>query len=333
MRAARPALIVLAAALLAAAAARAEDRLSAVHAFPEFLVYTKSFLGFVEDVNARGAGIVQIDVRGGPEAIGSREQFAAVRDGVVDMAALPASYYGASVPEADAMAASAITPMEARANGGFALLDDAHRRQVNATLLAWPDGGVGFHVYTAERPDLLDDGMVDLSPFTIRDTPIYHEFFKALGAVTTSLKVPEVYTALERGAVDAAPFTSIGIRDQKWDRFLRYRIDPAFYSTDLALIVNLFSWIALSAESQALLTEAAIAWEERSFADRAADRDAELAMLLDEGMEIVAMEGDAAARWRRMSIDAAWERMTRRLEQRGKSAETAMRLKTLLAPE
>lgn len=333
MRAIRPALSLLAAALLAAAAARAEDRLTAVHAFPEYLVYTQSFLGFVEDVNARGAGIVSIDVRGGPEAIGSREQATAVRDGVVDMAALPASYYGASVPEADAMAASRVTPMEARANGGLAALDDVHRRRLNATLLAWPDGGVGFHVYTADRPRLLDDGMVDLSPFTIRDTPIYHAFFKALGATTTSLKAPEVYTALERGTVDAAPFTSIGIRDQKWDRFLRYRIDPAFYRTDLALIVNMIKWITLSAESRALLTDAAIEWEERSFADRAADRDAERAALLDEGMEIVAMEGEAAARWGRTAVDAAWERMARRLELHGESSAHLASMKTLFAPE
>lgn len=333
MRAIRTPLSLLAAALLAAAAARAEDRLTAVHAFPEYLVYTQSFLGFVEDVNTRGAGVVSIDVRGGPEAIGSREQATAVRDGVVDMAALPASYYGASVPEADAMAASRVTPMEARANGGLAALDDVHRRRLNATLLAWPDGGVGFHVYTADRPRLLDDGMVDLSPFTIRDTPIYHAFFQALGATTTSLKAPEVYTALERGTVDAAPFTSIGIRDQKWDRFLRYRIDPAFYRTDLALIVNMIKWITLSEASRALLTDAAIAWEERSFADRAADRDAERAALLDEGMEIVAMEGEAAAHWGRTAVDAAWERMARRLELHGESSAHLASMKTLFAPE
>ena len=58
--------------------AEAEDRVSAVHAFPDFLVYTQTFLAMVDDINERGKGVVQIDVRGGPEAIGMFQQ--AVKD-------------------------------------------------------------------------------------------------------------------------------------------------------------------------------------------------------------------------------------------------------------
>ncbi len=320
---------------LAAAAlspAHAADRLSAVHAFPEFLVYTKSFLGFVEEVNRRGVGVVSIDVRGGPEAIGMFEQAAAVRDGVVDMISIPSSFYGAAVPETDAMVASTLTPMEIRANGGLALMDEIHRMRLNATLLAWPDGGIGFHIYTTERPHLRTDGMVDLSDIILRDNPIYHAFFESLGATTAAMKSTEVYTALEKGVVDAAAFTSIGVRDQKWDKFLKYRIDPRFYRTDLSLLINLDSWRTLSAESQALLTEIAVEWERTSFDDRAADQDAELAALLSGGMEIVALQGDAHDTYLRLAADAAWARMTRRLESRG-GAEVIPRLRALFAPE
>ena len=200
-------------------------------------------------------------------------------------------------------------------------------------LLAWPDGGIGFHIYTAERPALRPDGMVDLSALTIRDNPIYHAFFEALGATTASLKSTEVYSALEKGVVDAAAFTSIGIRDQKWDKFLKYRIDPRFYRTDLAVIVNLDRWRALSAESRALLEAVAAEWEARSFAARAADREAEVAALAAGGMEIVAMEGAARDTYLRMASEAAWARMARRLERRGESTETVARLRALYAPE
>jgi len=63
-------LVLLAGSLLLMGTVNAEDRISAVHAFPETLIYTKSFLGFVDKVNEAGKGVVQIDVRGGPEAIG-----------------------------------------------------------------------------------------------------------------------------------------------------------------------------------------------------------------------------------------------------------------------
>ena len=82
-------------------AVASEELLRAVHAFPNFLVYTKTFLSYVEEVNARGKGVVQIKVMGGPEAIKMFEQPNAVRDGVVDMVHTPGSFYGAAVPEID----------------------------------------------------------------------------------------------------------------------------------------------------------------------------------------------------------------------------------------
>jgi hypothetical protein len=65
---------LVASASLFTATAHAEDRISAVHAFPETLIYTKSFLSFVDKVNEAGKGVIQIDVRGGPEAIGMFQQ-------------------------------------------------------------------------------------------------------------------------------------------------------------------------------------------------------------------------------------------------------------------
>ena len=79
--------------------AQAVDTLSAVHAFPTTWVYSKSFLEFVRKVNVAGKGIVEIKVRGGPEAIGQFEQPNAVRDGVVDMVYTPCAFYAGSVPE------------------------------------------------------------------------------------------------------------------------------------------------------------------------------------------------------------------------------------------
>ena len=58
---------------LASAQALAVDEITAVHAFPPSLIYTQSFLEFVDKVNERGEGVVQINVRGGPEVIGLSE--------------------------------------------------------------------------------------------------------------------------------------------------------------------------------------------------------------------------------------------------------------------
>jgi hypothetical protein len=60
-------------------------------------------------VNERGEGVVQIEVRGGPEAIGMFQQADAVRDGVVDMAYTPGSASTRRLPEKDALVASNLT--------------------------------------------------------------------------------------------------------------------------------------------------------------------------------------------------------------------------------
>lgn len=305
------------AASLATTSARAEDQLSAVHAFPDFLVYTKTFLSIVDDINERGKGIVQITVRGGPEAIGMFEQPGAVRDGVVDIFHGPGSFYGASVPEIDAMVAANVTPMEARANGGIALMDEAHQARFNSKYLGWVDGGIKFHIYEVNEPSFDDNGVLDLTGVKLRDNPIYHAFFEALNATTASMPSTEVYSALEKGVADATAWTSIGLRELKWDKFLKYRVNPDFYNTDIGIIMNLESWEGLTPESQKLIQDVIVEWEQKSFDARQEDKKVDEAALQEGGMTFVEMSPEGAAKYLELADNAAWDRMKARLADMG----------------
>lgn len=308
---------------LGVTSAQAEDRVSAVHAFPEFLVYTKTFLAMVADINERGKGIVQIDVRGGPEAIGMFQQPAAVRDGVIDMVHTPGSFYGANVPEIDAMVAARVTPMEARANGGAAIMDAAHQERFNVRHLGWIDGGIKFHIFMNSEPKFDENGVLDLSGVKLRDNPIYNAFFTALNATTASMPATEVYSALEKGVVDSAAWTQIGIPQLKWNEFLTYRVDPMFYNTDIGVIFNVDAWNALSPESQELIQSVVIEWEEKSFNDRQADVVSDNQILLDGGMTFVSHPTEeAGAAYQKLADDAAWARMYERIDGAGAGAET-----------
>lgn len=299
--------------IMSAGSAYAVDKISAVHAFPPFLVYTQTFLELVEEINKRGEGVIEIEVRGGPEAIGMFQQPAALRDGVVDMVHTPGSFYGANVPEIDAMVAASVTPMEARANGGAALMDEAHQKRFNAKHLGWIDGGIKFHIYMNEEPKFGDNGILDLTGVKLRDNPIYHAFFEELNATTSSMPSTEVYSALEKGVVDASAWTSIGIPQLKWNEFLKYRVDPAFYNTDLGVIMNLDSWNNLSPESQKLIQDVVVEWEQKSFDARQGDKVADEKVLQDGGMTFVPHSDDAGAAYIQMSEDAAWARMKERM--------------------
>ncbi|MBB4287900.1 TRAP transporter substrate-binding protein DctP [Roseospira goensis] len=300
---------------LLATQAMAEDRLSAVHAFPTSLIYTQSFLSFVDKVNERGEGIVQIDVRGGPEVIGLAQQPEAVRNGVVDMAYTAASFYAGTVPERDAMVASNTNAVYARETGGLDLMNQIHQEKMGVYYLGWFDSGVSYNLYTIDEPSIGADGRLDVSGLKLRSNPVYDAFFKDyLKAQPISLPTTDVYSALERGVVNATGWTQIGLKDLNWDRFLNYRIEPAFFSTDMGVIVNLESWTALSDESKALLQEVAIEHERDSAERFAAVAEEQLAALEADGMTTITLEGAAAEEFATAAREATWNRMRTQME-------------------
>jgi TRAP-type C4-dicarboxylate transport system substrate-binding protein len=195
-----------------AAPVLAQERLTAVHAFPASWVYSKSFIEFVQKVNTAGKGVVEIQVRGGPEAIGMFEQPAAVRNGVVDMVYTPCAFYAGNVPECDAVSASTIDGPTARKSGALAELNEAHVRRMGVYYLGWVDSGIRFHVWFKNEPKLDANGNLSLVGVKLRGNPIYNAFFtNYLKAQVINLPSTEVYTALERGTIDATGWTEIGL--------------------------------------------------------------------------------------------------------------------------
>ena len=301
---------ILAGSTLIASQSAAQETITAVHAFPETLIYTQSFLEFVDKVNAAGEGVIQIEVRGGPEAIGMFQQPDAVRDGIVDMVYTPGSFYGGSLPEKDALVASNLTAVETRENGGIALIDEIHQEKMGLKYLGWFDSGVCYNLWTRNEPSFDADGNLEVEGLKLRGNAVYNAFFtNYLGAQVIDLPTGDVYSALQNGVVDATGWTQIGLIDLKWNEFLNYRIEPCFFSTDLGVIVNLESWNNLSEEAQTILQDVAIQHEADSVAALREKRDADFAALDEQGMNVVELEGDARANYLAAAREKTWERM------------------------
>ncbi|MHA6345335.1 TRAP transporter substrate-binding protein DctP [Roseivivax sp. CAU 1761] len=297
----------LAAALASPAAA--EDTIRAVTAFPSQLAFSQSFLGFVDLVNERGEGVVRIDYVGGPEAIPQNQQMDATKRGVVDMHYGPASFHLGTMPEADAWVGSTVTAMEARENGGFALMQEAFSEKLGVELLAHIDSGIQFHVYTVNEPGRDAEGNLQFDGAKLRSQPIYKSFFEELGAVPISVPVPDVYTGLERNTFDGAGWPIVAIQDLSWDKFLKYRVDPGFFQTDLAIVMNPDKWQGLSEEARTLLSEVAAEYEQISydaFQDVIAETDAKVR---EQGMTVIELEGEAREAYLDAAYDSAWARM------------------------
>ena len=290
--------------------AHAQETITAVHAFPETLIYTQSFLSFVDKVNEAGEGVVQIEVRGGPEAIGMFQQPDAVRDGIVDMVYTPGSFYGGALPEKDALVASNLTAIETRQNGGIALIDEIHQEKMGLKYLGWFDSGVCYNLWTRNEPTFDANGNLEVEGLKLRGNAVYNAFFtNYLGAQVIDLPTGEVYAALQRGVVDATGWTQIGLIDLKWNEFLNYRIEPCFFSTDLGVIVNLDAWNNLSEEARTIVQDVAIQHEIDSVNALRAKRDEDFAALEAQGMNVVSLEGEAKANYLLAAREKNWERM------------------------
>jgi TRAP-type C4-dicarboxylate transport system substrate-binding protein len=293
--------------------AAAQETLRALSMQPSAVTYTQSFLKFIDKVNQAGQGVVQIEFVGGPEAIPTFDQPEAVRSGVIDMIYGPGSYYPGLVPETDALVGSNVTPMEKRANGGIDLLNQIHQEKMSVYYLGHPDGGIQFHIYMTKEPQLKADGLPDMSAIKLRGAPIYREFFTDyLGATFVQVNVPEVYTALERGTVDGLGWPSIGVMDLSWDNFLKYRIDPGYFQTDLSILVNLDRWNALSDEAKRILQDTAIAWEQESYEQLQALRAQEDAEMRKRGMQVFELAPEAAEAYLNAAYEEAWNRLKER---------------------
>jgi TRAP-type C4-dicarboxylate transport system substrate-binding protein len=303
---------------LLGAPAFAADTISATHVFPASLIYSRSFLEFVKKANAAAGGEFAIQVRGGPEAIGMMEQPRAVRDGVVDMVYTPCAFYAGQVPECDAMSASTIDGPTARKNGGTQLLNEIHQKRAGVIMLGWVDSGIRFNLWSTKEPKLDGSGHIDIKGFKVRGNPIYNAFLtNYLGAQVINLPSTELYTALERGTVDLTAWTQIGLMDLNWDRYIKYRITPDFFSTDLVILVNQKKWDALSPKTREILARVAIDHETSSLRDLQALWKTEQAELAKRGIKTVNQSADATKRFNEGARAASLQRMKERMEKAG----------------
>ncbi len=296
--------------LLALQPCGAETTLTLVSSWNRQQNFTDLFMDYVDAVNAAGAGIVQIDFRGGPEAIPQRQLLYALRRGVIDLAFGGITYYRGVLPEGDAIFASTVSPMEARASGALDALQPYWRERINARLIGWMQSGVGVNIYLTDPPRFRDDGMPDLSGLKIRTSPSNREILTRLGGRAVQIAVKEIYTALQRGTVDGLAFTTTGVPDLGIDRFIHYRIDPAFLQLAICLQINLDSWNALAPEARRILEEQAVVYERESRDAFFALQDRELEELARQGLKAITVgDGDA---YRRLAHDVVWERLAQR---------------------
>jgi len=257
---------------IAANAAAEETRLKAVSFLPLTANFGFFFKKWTEAVNARGKGMLQIDAVG-PEAIPVPEQANALKNGVVQMGFIAATYYVGTMWEGEVLPLSEKPMKELRANGAWDYLDKLHREKMNSVLLGQIGEGVKMHIYT-NRAAGAATAAKPMEGLTLRSVPIFKPFFEALGARTVTLPPGEVFTALERNIVQGYGWPRWGVKDMGWITVTKFRYGPGFFGANTPILVNLSSWSKLTDPQRKLLTDLAL-WLDDEWIKWRAERDAE----------------------------------------------------------
>jgi TRAP-type C4-dicarboxylate transport system substrate-binding protein len=287
--------------LAAAVVAKAEEvTLKAAVFVPPSTTYGIPFKRFVDHVNEAGKGVLQIRLVGGPEAVPADGQAQAVKNGVLDIASTPPSYYKSLMVEGDAQILSNMSIAEQRKSGGYDLLSEIASERMNAVYLTTYGIGVPFHLYltkemTVAQPD-------DLKGLRFRGQPNYNAIFKHYGIAGANIAPPEVYTALERGTVQGYGWPLWGINDFGWDKLTKIRIDPGFYNVIVNIVMNKTKYDALSPDQRKVLADA-VAWFERDNETYTADKTKEALELQEkQGIKVVSFGPE----FKKTAVDLYW---------------------------
>jgi TRAP-type C4-dicarboxylate transport system substrate-binding protein len=276
--------------------------LKAVTAFPENALDSKLFEEWIQKVNSAGQGVIHINYLGGPKAIPTFEVGNAVKTGVIDLALNSGSFYTNVIPEADSLKLAQLPISDIRKNGGMAYINDVWGKKGNMYYLARFKEYTPVHLYLNKKIE-----KPDLSGLKIRVTPLYRDFFQALGASVITIAPGELYTALERNVVDGYGYTIHGLFDLNWQSQTKYRVDPGFYNAEVGLLLNLSTWNKMSPAARQILEQHGLAHEKKNQQYWTKFNEEEAVRSAKAGMQVITFIGQEREEFLKKAYDVAWE--------------------------
>jgi TRAP-type transport system periplasmic protein len=277
-----------------------ETTLRVVSAFVENSQYVKNLQGFMQKLNAEGKGNLQLNFIGGPKAMPPFEVGNAVRTGVVDIAMTTGAFYTNIMPEADALKLTQIPATELRRNGGYELINKIWNEKANMVYLGRVIDYTPFHLYLTKKID-----KPDLTGLKIRITPVYRDFFQALGATVMQTAPGEVYTALERGVVDGYGWPINGIFDLNWHEKTKFRVDPGFYNAEVSLVMNLDKWKSMSSRQRDLLMKHVIALEADNTSWKKVNEE-DIRKQKEAGIQVITFDAATGKQYYEKAYEVGW---------------------------
>ena len=292
----------IAASLVATPALADVVKIDAVTLAPKPVYINKPFKMFVDEVNTKFAGEVEINWRGGPEIMPPFKQAEGVRNGAVDMTYTSPSYYQGLVPTSGTMNLSYKTYAEIAATNYHERMTELHAEKDLIFLGEIPATQLNFVIYMADEVS----GLEDLKGKRIRVFPTLLPIVKALGAEPIVMGMGDIFTAMERGAIDGYMQGPLA-QAKQFEGLVKTVIFPGVYRAGFPVLINKKTWGKMSTDLQQRLTTF-LRWDFAYRVDYLWGQDIadNIELMKGAGFNILELPADEAARYEQMAMDAAW---------------------------
>ena len=292
----------LVASLVATPALADVVKIDAVTLAPKPVYINKPFKMFVDEVNTKFAGEVEINWRGGPEIMPPFKQAEGVRNGAVDMTYTSPSYYQGLVPTSGTMNLSYKTYAEIAATNYHERMTELHAEKDLIFLGEIPATQLNFVIYMAKEVS----GLEDLKGKRIRVFPTLLPIVKALGAEPIVMGMGDIFTAMERGTIDGYMQGPLA-QAKQFEGLVKTVIFPGVYRAGFPVLINKKTWGKMSTDLQQRLTTF-LRWDFAYRMDYIWGQDIadNIEQMKAAGFNILELPADEAARYEQMAMDAAW---------------------------
>ncbi|WP_027389668.1 TRAP transporter substrate-binding protein DctP [Chrysiogenes arsenatis] len=274
--------------------------LSAFH--PNFIFNIGATNNMIKNLEEMSGGKVKISFHG-PDVVSTFEQLQPVQSGIFDLSFTHATYHAGSISIGVGMDATIADPEKRREVGLFDLLDKEYNK-IGIKLVSLPV--VAPYHFVTRQP--LSGKTPSLAGLKMRSNPSLQNTIIALGGTPVTMAGGEVYTSLQRGVIDGAAWTQVGVKDFKWNEVAKYLVSPNFGSISMMIIMNLKKYDSLTPEQKSWIDEAGKKTELDSLAFFNNLIEEEIAYLLGEGgMTLTHLSPEDVANVEKYWNDGLWE--------------------------
>lgn len=281
----------------------------------------KGFKIFVQEANKKFKDNLEIEVLGGPEITPPFQLHEAVRKGVIDMALTSCGYYPSLLWEAQSAMFTNKNFEQIAKTKYFEVMSKLHK---DVGLIWLGPGTLDLNFYLYSNPAV--NSPEGFKGKKIRVFPPFIPLIKSLGAVPINLPMGDIYTAMERGAVDGFVMTNTGfVSDFSWHEVTKHVYKYPLYEATAVILVNPKKWNALPADVQQAIVEfkakeidPAIASYYKQLADQ------EWKKMEDSGVKAIVFSESEGRAFLKTAYDSAWDHVM------SKSPEMGPMLKKML---